>query len=554
MSKLTLACALALSSAFALTDANAAQLVLLNGDAGTGTGLDDPTPKAPQGLNPGTTLGEQRRIAYLFAMDLWGAVLKSDVPIKVGASFQALACTPTSGVLGSAGANWIDRDFPNAPIAGIWYSSALADSLAGIDLDPDPADPADIVSRFNGDLGVNPNCLTGLDWYYGLDGITPANSINFLNVVMHEIGHGLGFQGFLSKSTGAFGNFDGFGPRSDAYTQNAFDNVANVGFNDPASTPAQRALAMRSPGRTVWTGTRVNNEAPLVLDNRTALLVTAPAAAAGSYEVGFASFGAFASAANFPSNQAVLVNDGVAAASTSDGCETPFVNAAAVAGKYALIDRGTCGFVVKAKNAQLNGAVGVIIANNAAGVIDMGGADPTITIPSVMVSQADGATLKANAPVTANLFVDPALFQGADQAGRVRLYSPTVVAAGSTFSHYDTALQPNALMEPFDTPEVQAQYNVDLTPALYRDMGWQVNGGNARIGKCNTEVDVLEPGGFIVGANVQAWNNLCKVSSPRPGQYVRCMVDLQQRLRSAQLVTPLEGATILLCTAKNLKP
>ena len=127
-------------------------------------------------------------------------------------------------------------------------------------------------------------------------------------------------------------------------------------------------------------------------------------------------------------------------------------------------------------------------------------------------------------------------------------------AAGSTFSHYDTALSPNALMEPFDTPTVQAQYNVDLSPALYRDMGWKVNTGDARIGKCNTTVDVLEPGGFIVGANVQAWNNLCKTSAKNPGKYVQCMVDLQQRLRNAHLIHPLQGAAILVCTATNLRP
>lgn len=550
MSKRSL-CALALTSALLLAaPASAATLVLLNGDAGTGTGLDDPTAKAPQGLNPGTTLGEQRRIAYQFAMDLWGSVLTSNVPVKIGASFQPLACTPTSGVLGSAGANWIDRDFPNAPIAGLWYSAALADSLAGVDLDPDPADPADIVSRFNGDLGVNPNCLTGLDWYYGLDGVTPANSINFLNVVMHEIGHGLGFQGFLNKSTGAFGNFDGTGPRSDAYTQNAFDNIANLGFNNPASTPVQRALAMRSPGRTVWTGTLVNSEAGLVLDNRTVLNVTAPAAAAGSYEIGFAAFGPLATPANFPANQVVLINDG-AGASVSDGCETPFANAAAIGGKIALIDRGTCGFAVKVKNAQLNGAVAVVVANNAAGVLDMGGADATITIPSVLVSLANGTAFKANAPVTARVLVDPALLQGADNSGRVRLYSPAVVAAGSTFSHYDTALAPNALMEPAITASLQAQYNVDLTPALYRDMGWQVNNGNAKIGNCDTGIDVLEAGGLIIGANVQASERLCRATTDNQGQYLRCIVDLQLRLRADRLVTPIEAAGIQMCAARN---
>ncbi|MEO8370075.1 MAG: PA domain-containing protein [Candidatus Solibacter sp.] len=47
------------------------------------------------------------------------------------------------------------------------------------------------------------------------------------------------------------------------------------------------------------------------------------------------------------------------------------------------MDRGICGFAVKAKNAQVAGAVGVIIGNNAAGFPPpgMGGADPTVVIP-----------------------------------------------------------------------------------------------------------------------------------------------------------------------------
>lgn len=89
----------------------------------------------------------------------------------------------------------------------------------------------------------------------------------------------------------------------------------------------------------------------------------------------------------------VLVNDG--SANPTQGCQT-LVNAAAVSGRIAVIDRGTCEFGVKALNAQNAGATGVIIVNNAAGTIDMGaGAQgANVTIPVVMVSQANGNTLK----------------------------------------------------------------------------------------------------------------------------------------------------------------
>jgi len=94
----------------------------------------------------------------------------------------------------------------------------------------------------------------------------------------------------------------------------------------------------------------------------------------------------------------VLVNDGNATAPSTldDGCTTP----QNLAGKIALIRRGNCNFTVKVQNAELQGAVGVIVMNNGpAGIQDpiiMGGTDPGITIPSLMISGTDGNLLLAN--------------------------------------------------------------------------------------------------------------------------------------------------------------
>jgi uncharacterized repeat protein (TIGR01451 family) len=82
---------------------------------------------------------------------------------------------------------------------------------------------------------------------------------------------------------------------------------------------------------------------------------------------------------------------------TTDGC-SPLTNAGAIAGNIALIDRGTCGFAVKALNAQNAGAIAVVIANNAAAFGNLGGVDPTVITPTVMVTLADGNTFKANIP------------------------------------------------------------------------------------------------------------------------------------------------------------
>jgi hypothetical protein len=82
------------------------------------------------------------------------------------------------------------------------------------------------------------------------------------------------------------------------------------------------------------------------------------------------------------------------------GCNTGggASNAAALAGKIALIDRGTCAFVEKAKNALTAGAVAVLFANSATGAMlgSFGAADPGLTnFPGMLVTNSDGASIKA---------------------------------------------------------------------------------------------------------------------------------------------------------------
>ncbi len=97
---------------------------------------------------------------------------------------------------------------------------------------------------------------------------------------------------------------------------------------------------------------------------------------------------------------------------TNDAC-TQASNSAALAGKIALINRNTCSFVIKVKNAQLAGAVGVIMVNNVAGApIAMGGTDNTITIPAVMISQANGAILAGQLANNVNVTLSAVGFDG----------------------------------------------------------------------------------------------------------------------------------------------
>lgn len=96
---------------------------------------------------------------------------------------------------------------------------------------------------------------------------------------------------------------------------------------------------------------------------------------------------------------------------SSEGCTTGQQSIALPAnnvnGKIALIDRGSCSFVEKVLGAQLGGAAGAIIINNADGPPQaMGGSDApgnAVTIPAVMISKADGAILKAQLSAGATL-------------------------------------------------------------------------------------------------------------------------------------------------------
>jgi hypothetical protein len=154
---------------------------------------------------------------------------------------------------------------------------------------------------------------------------------------------------------------------------------------------------------------------------------------------------------------------------TTDGCAA-FTNAAAVAGRIALTDRGGCDFVIKVRNAQLAGAVGVIIANNQqTGIVDMGGTDNTITIPSVSVSQADGVTLRGPS-VSATILLDNTRRAGTGDGGRVLLFTPSPIDPGSSVSHFDRSATPNVLMEPNINSDIDL--SIDLTLPLLEDLGW----------------------------------------------------------------------------------
>ena len=276
-------------------DAQAAATIIINNINAPGVGFNDPTPAAPIGGNTGTTIGQQRLIAFTYAANIWGATLTSNVPIVINAQFTPLTCTDTSAVLGSAGATRVYRDWTGVPVPGTWYSYALANKLVGVEIDPGNAGPQ-INSNFNSNLGT-PGCLSASGWYYGLDSNEPANRIDFVAVLMHEMAHGLGFQTFTSGSTGNF--FSGFPSIWDHFLLDATNNVlwANA-------TAAQRQASAISVDRLVWTGANVNAGAAVtLLQGSPGVGVSGPASGplnGATLGAGEASFGAPLTSLGFP--------------------------------------------------------------------------------------------------------------------------------------------------------------------------------------------------------------------------------------------------------------
>jgi hypothetical protein len=250
-------------------------------------------------------------------------------------------------------------------------------------------------------------------------------------------------------------------------------------------TSAERRASVVNPLGLAWNGQNVMAGAPML--QHVPMVKTVSPAPGGSRLVDYAA-SPFGPAIVNPGALGVLAVVATQAGEIGPGC-SPYnaANTAAVAGKVAIISRGVCAFSLKVKNAQNAGAIGALLANNAAGILVPGGTDATITIPSAGITQADGDALKAavaaavpygsrtqQGSVTATWSSDPVRIAGADAAGRPLLYTPNPLVGGSSVSHWDVTASPNLLMEPNINPDLGTVLVApkDLTLPLLKDLGW----------------------------------------------------------------------------------
>lgn len=233
----------------AAVPAGAATITIMNTNA-AGVGFNDPTPVAPVAGNPGTTLGRQRLNVFMAAAAYWSNRLSSSVPITITAKMVPLDCTATSALLGSAGPTdfWSDFTAPGVH-AATWYPSALANTLAGSDLE-DVAGTPEISAQFSTNLDNVPTCLSGIHWNYSIGGAAPANTLPFYQTVLHEFAHGLGFVTIVNLTTGALAQ-----GQDDIFELFLEDH--STGKTWGQMTNNQRVTSAKDTGDLHWTGPHV---------------------------------------------------------------------------------------------------------------------------------------------------------------------------------------------------------------------------------------------------------------------------------------------------------
>ncbi len=225
----------------------AASLVVVNAD-GSDEGFNDSTAFTAVGNNSATTLGQARLNALQYAANLIARVINSDVEIKLSAQMNALGGDASSATLGSASTATVAQDFSNAPVANTLYPVALAEKLAGSNLNSGN----EINITFNRDVDGD-TVLGSTHWYYGLDA-APGADVDFVTVALHELIHGLGFGDFITLASGE--KLQGL---DDAYMLLLEHHGAGVA-DYPSMSDAQRVTASTATGDLHWTGAAVTAE------------------------------------------------------------------------------------------------------------------------------------------------------------------------------------------------------------------------------------------------------------------------------------------------------
>jgi uncharacterized protein (TIGR03382 family)/uncharacterized repeat protein (TIGR01451 family) len=447
----------------ASTAATAADLTIQDTKA---AGFSDTTPAPPLGLNPGTTRGDQSLIVFQTAAAMWGATVRSTIPIVINSEFVSstlnaefdctsqgtvLAFTQPAGYLMSSG----------FPVPQANYDIPLANALTGRNNLPDPT-AEQFTVNINADLGTS-LCDFPASWYFGLDTQIPNDGISLLTTLLHEFGHGLGFSSLINPSSGSGG--------LTIWDFHIWDVIDNISL--PNVSPGRVKNLITTTKSLAFQGPAVQADVPVFLGVQTFLATTFNGA---TTELNFAE-GDFSGP---------LEGSGaLAATSPTDAC-SDLSNPTDIHGKFALVERSipdagnACTFYSKAQRAVDAGALGIVVYDSVVGesLVQMSGSPP-LDIPAVFISNTDGTTLQTElgqGPVSVDFAPGTQLSNAGPNNIGVLLYTPSTLSPGSSLIHWNAFTSPQTLMLEFaNQPDIRL--NMDFTPDVMSDLGWSVVSG-----------------------------------------------------------------------------
>ncbi|MFI6263887.1 M36 family metallopeptidase [Micromonospora sp. NPDC051006] len=288
---------------------------------------------------------------------------------------QSLVTNPADGTASPYG--WHDTDgAPGAEYTITRGNNAHAYTDRDANNQIDPASGADggagLSFNFPADLNEHPQTYTQA---------AVVNQFYWCNMV-HDLTYRYGFD----EASGNFqvNNYGRGGTGGDDVQCEAHDGSGqnNANFSTPALDGGRPRMQMF-----LWPGNQFGLPNAVTIDG---------GSAAGTYEAEYARFTPAPTSAGF-AGAVVAVDDGTGA--TGDGCSAYSLPAGAIA----VVDRtNTCNAHTQVVNAEAAGAVAVVVVNNVAGApaVMSGSMNPAVGIPAVMVSQADGNTIKAGQPAS----------------------------------------------------------------------------------------------------------------------------------------------------------
>ena len=158
--------------------------------------------------------------AFEFAMTIWENSIESTVPVTINAEFIDLPSDVTASTAPNGYFTISGVGVPNT-----LYPRALAEAIQGSEIGG------------SGSLDLTVSINDEINFYYGLDANPPVDQIDFVTLILHNLGHGLGFIGFgiTDGTTGSIRDSEtGFPSIFDTFVENG-SGTAILSFSDPST-------------------------------------------------------------------------------------------------------------------------------------------------------------------------------------------------------------------------------------------------------------------------------------------------------------------------------